>query len=202
MTKAEEHLKKTDHKLGSIISSIPSPEIERTQNVFHDLMSCVLEQQIHYRSTKKVFQKMLNKAELTELTPDNFAKFEENAFEGLKISAAKYETALNVIQYWEQQSAEWEDLSDEEVKKELASIKGIGKWTMDMILMYSLDRPNVFAYDDFHIKQIMTGLYGLDPKAKLRAQMKEIAEPWHPYLSTAFKYLLEWKKVNTTKTKK
>jgi len=71
-----------------------------------------------------------------------------------------------------------------------------------MILIFTLNRPNVFSYDDFHIKQIMTKLYGLNPKSKLKAQMKEISEPWSPYKSTAFQYLLEWKKFNKSKHKK
>ena len=56
---------------------VPKPQIESTQDVFHDLMSCILEQQIHYRSTKKVFQKMLQAADLQRLSLDNFEHFEK-----------------------------------------------------------------------------------------------------------------------------
>jgi len=181
------------------LNKIPLPAIENTPNVFHDLMSCIIEQQIHYRSTKKVFQKMLDKANITILTPENFPEFEKKAFEGIKLSMKKYETVLNITQQWDQNGVEWEKLSDKEVKDKLAEFKGVGKWTIDMILIYTLNRPNIFAYDDFHIKQIMTSLYHLNPKSKLKAQMKSIAEPWSPYKSTAFKYLLAWKSFNKAK---
>ena len=87
-------------------------------------------------------------------------------------------------------------LSDVEVIKELSAIKGIGKWTIDMILLYTLKRPNIFPYDDFHLKQIMITLYNLDPNVKLKAQMLEISENWGNQKSLAVLYLLEWKKQN------
>ena len=62
-----------------------------------------------------------------------------------------------------------------------------------MILLYTLQRPCVFPFDDFHLKQVMTTLYGLNPKAKLKAQMLEIAEKWENQQSLAVLYLLAWK---------
>lgn len=202
MTKEKRHLKKSDPILKDIISKVPFSQIVSTKNVFHDLISCILEQQIHYRSTKKVFQKMLDKSNLTMLTPDNFSEFEKKAFKDIKLSTKKFETILNIIQHWEENDVKWVELSDEEVKNELSQIKGVGQWTIDMVLIYTLNRPNVFSYDDFHIKQIITKLYALNPKSKLKAQMKEVSEPWHPFKSTAFQYLIAWKTFNKQKNKK
>jgi DNA-3-methyladenine glycosylase II len=155
-----------DATLKEIISTIPEPQIQSTNNVFHDLMSCVLEQQIHYRSTKEIFQKMLNKASLDILTPENFLVFEEKAFSTIKLSIGKYETVLRIIEFWHENKRatnriNWQALSDEEVIEKLSSIKGIGRLTIDMILLYTLQRPNVFPYDDFHLKEIMIRLYKL-----------------------------------------
>ena len=63
-----------------------------------------------------------------------------------------------------------------------------------MILLYTLQRPNIFPYDDFHLKQIMVSLYGLDGNAKLKAQMLEISEMWDKQKSLAVLYLLAYKK--------
>ncbi len=201
MKKGKLHLAKNDPILKDLISEIPFPQIVSTKQVFHDLMSCILEQQIHYRSTKKVFQRMLDKSGMTILTPDNFSEFEKKGFKDIKLSTKKYETVLHIIQHWEENDVKWMELSDEAVKNELSQIKGVGQWTIDMILIYTLNRPNVFSYDDFHIKQIMTKLYALNPKSKLKAQMKEVSKPWHPFKSTAFQYLIEWKKFNKLKNK-
>jgi DNA-3-methyladenine glycosylase II len=182
-----------DAILKNIIATIPEPQIQSTNNVFHDLLSCILEQQIHYRSTKKVFQKMLNSASLEILTPENFAQFEEMAFSNIKLSIEKYETLLRIIEFWNENTINWQGLNDEEVIEKLSSIKGIGKWTIDMILLYTLQRPNVFPYDDFHLKEIMVKLYGLDPNVKLKAQMIEVSNAWGNHKSLAVKYLLAWK---------
>lgn len=182
-----------DAILKNIIATIPEPQIQSTNNVFHDLMSCILEQQIHYRSTKKIFQKMLNSASLEILTPENFPQFEEKAFSNIKLSVGKYETVLRIIEFWDENTIKWQALKDEEVISTLSSIKGIGKWTIDMILLYTLQRPNIFPFDDFHLKNIMIQLYGLDANVKLKAQMIEVSNAWGNDKSLAVKYLLAWK---------
>ncbi|WP_373550070.1 DNA-3-methyladenine glycosylase [Haliscomenobacter sp.] len=187
------HILKSDPILEKIILQVPQPQIATTNDVFHDLMSCVLEQQIHYRSTKKVFQKMLNSAKLERLSPANFYQFEERALGNIKLAAGKYETIVGVLALWEANKMDWQLLQDDEVVSTLSTVKGIGNWTIDMILLYTLQRPNIFPYDDFHLKQIMVSLYKLDPKAKLKAQMMEIAENWGNQKSLAVLYLLAWK---------
>lgn len=189
----EKELFSADPILNNIIRQISKPIIPSTYNVFHDLMSCVIEQQIHYRSTKKIFQKMLTKADLQLITPDNFQIFEEKSFTDSNLSNSKYETIASILHFWDTHNIDWLQLSDEEIIATLSTIKGIGKWTIDMILLYTLQRPNVFPYDDYHLKQIMSNLYGLDPKVKLKAKMIEITENWGNQKSTAVLYLLAWK---------
>jgi DNA-3-methyladenine glycosylase II len=182
-----------DAVLEKVILAIPKPTIESTNDVFHDLMSCVLEQQIHYRSTKKVFQKMLEKAALEILTPENFSQFEEKALTDVNLTISKYETVERIVAFFDANRINWKMLTNEEVIAKLASLKGIGTWTIDMILLYTLQRPNVFPYEDFHLKQIMVSLYGLDANAKLKTQMIDISNAWGEYKSLAVKYLLAWK---------
>lgn len=194
--KAKQILATSDSVLANIIATIPTPEILSTNDVFHDLMSCIVEQQIHYRSTKKIFQKMLQKASLDTLSLENFAQFEEKAFENANFSMNKYETIERTIDYFQTNKINWQELSDDEIIEKLSSIKGIGKWTIDMILLYTLQRPNVFPYDDFHLKEIMVRLYGLNPNVKLKNQMLDISNTWHEHKSLAVKYLLFWKTFN------
>jgi DNA-3-methyladenine glycosylase II len=65
---------------------------------------------------------------------------------------------------------------------------------MDMILLFTLDRPDIFPADDYHLKVVMTKLYLLNPASRLRAQMMEVANNWSPHRSLAVRYLLDWKK--------
>jgi len=198
--KEKDFLINVDAILGKVINTIPPPSYKSTENVFHDLMSCIIEQQIHYRSSKNIFSNLLQKAEITtELNLENFEQFDKQALSTIKLSTRKYETVLNVLEFWQNNAIDWQKLEDKEVREKLSQIKGIGKWTINMILLFTLQRSNIFAYDDFHIKQIMINLYGLNPKSKLKSQMKKVTEKWLPYQSTAFLYLSEWKKFNQSK---
>ena len=194
MSSSKEFLAKSDPILANIIVQIPEPIVESTNDVFHDLMSCVLEQQIHYRSTKKIFKKALERSGVERVTLDNFHLLEEHALPAIKFSIGKYETLLAFVEYWGKNTLNFTKLSDVEIIAQLSSIKGIGKWTIDMILLYTLQRPNVFPYEDFHLKEIMVKLYGLNPNIKLKAQMIEISNTWYNHKSLAVKYLLETKK--------
>jgi DNA-3-methyladenine glycosylase II len=70
LSENKEVLSKLDTVLYDIMHKVPALHIETTNDVFHDLMSCVIEQQIHHRSTKKIFQKMMDTANLERLSPD------------------------------------------------------------------------------------------------------------------------------------
>lgn len=188
-----ERLRNSDTVLAKIIDGLILPDFVSTKDVFHDLMSCVIEQQIHYRSSKKIFQNLLLKSGIERLSPENFHQFEEKALQFSKISMNKQETIVRILEHCTQNEINYLSLKDEEVRDNLSSIKGIGKWTIDMLLLYTLERPNIFPYDDFHLKQIMVSLYGLNPNANLKSQMCAIAENWHPTQSLAVKYLLAWK---------
>jgi DNA-3-methyladenine glycosylase II len=192
----EKTLANKDTILEKIIFQIPKPTIESTNDVFHDLMSCIIEQQVHYRSTKRIFAKALERANIEHLTLDNFHLLEKHSLPQIKLAMGKYETMMSFIEYWSNNTLDFNKLSDEKVFKELSSIKGIGKWTIDMILLYTLERPNIFPFDDFHLKQIMVSLYKLDPNAKLKAQMLAVSEKWANQKSISVLYLLEWKKQN------
>ncbi|MXS71774.1 hypothetical protein GSF70_11150 [Flavobacteriaceae bacterium W22] len=189
----ENNLAKSDPVLEKIISQIPSIIINSTNNIFHDVISCIIEQQIHYRSTKKVFEKALERAGIEFLTIENFHLIEKHSLSKIKLSMGKYETMMAFIEYWNANTKDFSKLSDEEIRKELSAVKGIGRWTIDMILLYTLQRPDVFPYDDFHLKNIMVSLYNLDPKIKLKSQMLSIAQQWGNQKSLAVLYLLSWK---------
>ncbi len=82
--------------------------------------------------------------------------------------------------------------SDDEIIDYLRQIKGVGKWTVQMILMFPMDRPNVFPMDDLGIQNGMKNLYQLDlEKKELKNKLLEIADEWYPYKTLASKYI--WK---------
>ena len=86
-------------------------------------------------------------------------------------------------------------MSDDEVIEYLTAIKGVGRWTAEMLLMFALGREDVFAFDDLGIQQAMIKLYRIkaDDKKSLRAEMEKISSKWKPYRTYACKHLWGWK---------
>lgn len=180
-----------DSVLADIIPKTELPHISSSKNVFNDLLSCIIEQQIHYRSSRNIFKNLLKKSDLKEVTLSNFEIFEEKALSGIKISSKKAEAIHELVSFFQKTSVDWFELSDTEVTETLSSIKGIGEWSIHMILLYTLERENIFPHADFHLKKLMMQLYEIDSKVK--RNMLEIANSWSPYTSTAIKYLLAYK---------
>jgi len=191
----KDYLADKDEILRDIVQKIELPDIKATENIFHDLMSCVIEQQIHYRSTKKTFQRMLDAAGLEELTTANFELFEEKGIRDYKLSTNKSKTILSVVTFFQENNIDWHSKSDAEIRTILKGIKGVGPWTVDMLLMYALGRLDVFPVDDYHLKLIMMKLYPINTKARVKAQQRTIAAEWAPHRSVGTRYLLEWKKI-------
>jgi DNA-3-methyladenine glycosylase II len=86
----------------------------------------------------------------------------------------------------------WLKLSDEEIIKELTKIKGIGVWTVQMMLMFNLGRPDILPLDDLIIKNYIIKYYKVDenlPKKELIEKLEKIAKKWAPYKTYACLYL-------------
>ena len=86
-------------------------------------------------------------------------------------------------------------MEDEELILYLTQIKGVGRWTAEMILMFTLAREDVFAIDDLGIQQAMAKLYKIDftNKKLLREKMIAVSDKWKPYRTYACRYLWRWK---------
>ena len=193
------HLAQQDEFLAHIMTQVDWPQVGSTGNVFHDLMSCVTEQQIHYRSSKRSFARLLEKAGLQELTLENWEQFEEKGLSQAKLSGRKWETIAHVVSYFQQNDHDWLSMDDQEVRGHLSQISGVGPWTIDMVLIYTLNRPDVFPLQDYHLQRIMAQEYDIPAGRGQTNTMKLIAENWKPYRSFAVRYWLAWDRVNKTK---
>ncbi len=191
-----QHLSQNDARLKEVIPYLDPPEIDNSDDLFYDLVSCIVGQQIHYRRKVPAFHKFLDRLPEQYPRPDTIAQISEGVFADLKISANKYATLLRLSQLWEERNLsaeEWSEWSETDLRALLGEVKGIGPWTVDMVLMYSLGREDIFPAGDYHLKQIMTKVYGLNSKSRLKAQMEEVAETWRPYRTWGVWYWLEWK---------
>lgn len=100
---------------------------------------------------------------------------------------------------------DWGSLNDEEIINELTTIKGVGKWTVQMILMFRLGRTDVFPIDDLGIQQGMIQLYNIEEnltKKEFRKKLETLSEPWKPYRAIASRYIWKWKDAQKKEARK
>ena len=117
---------------------------------------------------------------------------------GIGLSNAKANYVLNVCNFFIEENitdAKLYKMSNEELIKYLTQIKGVGQWTVEMILMFTLGREDVFAVDDLGIQQAVCKLYKIDASEKkvMKEKMLTISKKWSPYRTYACRYLWGWK---------
>lgn len=104
------------------------------------------------------------------------------------LSAARFATEHNLEKKF------CDNMSDEEIIQFLTQIDGVGRWTAEMLLIFSLHRQDIFPVDDLGIKRSMIRLFGLQESGReLKNRMIQLAETWRPWRTTATLYLWRWK---------
>jgi DNA-3-methyladenine glycosylase II len=187
-----------DEKLKPVILKQGVLKIRKHKNVYLHLCSSIMSQQL---STKvaRVFQKrFLELYGKKEPTAQQILDTPFETLRGIGLSNAKARYVQNVCRFFIEQNItdnQLYALSNDEVIALLTQIKGVGRWTVEMILMFTLGREDVFAIDDLGLQQAVTGLYSLKHRKKkiMRDKIEKIAEQWAPYRTYACMYLWRWK---------
>jgi DNA-3-methyladenine glycosylase II len=190
------HLEK-DERFLPVLQQVTLPATTPSGSVYYDLLESIVSQQLSVKVADIIFQRFLS------LFPDQYPhpqqvidmNFESLRSIGLSNQKAGY--IQNVAHFAIQnnlEAIEWSNLTDDEIQNFLTRIKGVGKWTVEMLLMFSLGRPDIFPIDDLGIQQAMIRLFHIEEKGKsLKTKMIELAEPWRPYRTVACRYLWRWK---------
>lgn len=193
-----EHLAQHDPVLARLIRQDPEPLYSNTHNVFEDVASCVLDMRIHYAGSKAAFRYKRYKR-LTNgapLSPDSLETMPREVLADLKLSRQKHETLELLGAYWRSErldEVDWSGLTDAEVVDRLTGVKGIGEWTVQMILIFTLRRPDILPITDYQFRKAVCALYGLSEDKQLTTRIAGIAEVWSPYRSLAVRYLWRWR---------
>jgi DNA-3-methyladenine glycosylase II len=196
MHKAILHLKKSDPVLAEIIERVGAYRMNYDEPAFASLAEAIVYQQLHGKAAATIFKRVTDLAGLP-LMPEGILKLTEAQLRGAGLSKQKLSYLRDLAEKTrsgEVEFARFPELSDEEVIAQLTQIKGIGRWTADMFLMFSLRRPNVLPTGDLGIQMAIRKHYR---KRKLPkpAQMEKIAKVWEPYRSVACWYL--WRSMDT-----
>jgi DNA-3-methyladenine glycosylase II len=186
-----------DPKMAAIIPQIELPEIEVHSDIYLDLISSIVSQQLSVKAADTIFNRFLDLFENRYPTPQQILDKDPEILRGCGLSYQKANYIKNIAAYWIENKdtmSDWLALSEDAIISELTQIKGVGKWTVQMILMFRLNRLDVFPIDDLGIRQGMIKIYGVEETGKdLIKKLHELAEPWRPYRSIACRYVWKWK---------
>jgi DNA-3-methyladenine glycosylase II len=198
------HLAK-DKKLQKIIATQQPYILAKQKNVCHQLCNSIMSQQLSTKVALVFQQRFLQLYNNKTPTALQIVSTPIDTLRSIGLSNAKANYILNVCNFFIEENIsdnKLNKMSDEELIKYLTQIKGIGQWTVEMILMFTLGRENVFALDDLAIQQSMCKLYKIDASDKkiMKQKMIKISNKWMPYRTYACRYLWGWKDNEPLKT--
>ena len=186
-----------DKKLAKIIIE-PLPLLQIRQNISLRLMASIMSQQLNTKVAKIIYKRFLDIYNAEEPHPKQVIDTPFETLRNIGLSNAKVNYVKNVAAFCiEHQITDTKllSLSNEEVIDLLTQIKGVGRWTVEMLLMFTLGREDVFAIDDLGIQQAMIKVYNLptDDKKLLKEKMLKISLKWKPYRTYACMHLWNYK---------
>jgi len=190
MRRALNHLKKADPVLRAIIERIGPFRMEYGPPEFHSLAEAIVYQQLNGKAAVTIFNRFANLAG-KPLTPQGIAKLTDQQMRGVGLSKQKSSYLRDMAERALSGQLDFSKLheqSDEEVIKHLTQVKGVGVWTAQMFLMFTLRRENVLPTGDFGVQMAVKKHYK-KRKMPRPAVMEKIARPWEPYRSIACWYL-------------
>ncbi|MCF7932581.1 MAG: DNA-3-methyladenine glycosylase [Acholeplasmataceae bacterium] len=178
-----------DPRFWPLIESIKTIKVEIEDNDFRSLVNIIMAQQLS-SSVAAVLSRRLNEAFGHSLTPDDLLVSSGDDLRALGLSRQKVtylKSLAEAITGGTIDFSRLKDLDDEDVINQLTTIKGIGRWTAEMFLIFSLGREDVFSVSDLGLRNAVKKLYQND--ALSQSDMLLISERWRPYRSVASHYL-------------
>lgn len=191
------HLSK-DKKLGKIISLQEKYLLEKRNQVHLHICASIISQQLSTKVAAVIYARFLGIFRKKNPAPKDIISIPFDQLRSIGLSKAKSNYILNVCNFFIENKltdARLHKMQDEELIEFLTQIKGVGRWTAEMILMFTLAREDVFAVDDLGIQQAICKLYKIEStdKKAMKQQMLKISAKWSPYRTYACKYLWGWK---------
>lgn len=190
------HLSK-DEKLKKLIKHHGVFELKKQKNLYLYLCYSIMSQQLSTKVARVIRQRFID-IYGGEPTAQQIIDTPFEKLRAIGLSNAKSNYVQNVAKFEIQKGMGHEKLAkmdNEEVIAYLTEIKGVGRWTVEMLLMFALGREDLFAIDDLGLQQAVIGLYDLKHRKKkiMNAKILKISEQWSPYRTYACMYLWRWK---------
>jgi DNA-3-methyladenine glycosylase II len=189
--RAEQHLKNVDPVLGRIIKQQgPCTLMQNPKPHFHTLVWAIVNQQLSVKAAQTILERLQKRLATDLFQPQNFYRIQQRSLRSCGLSGAKIRYIREIarrLRCGELDLEELENLDDEQVSGSLMELPGVGRWTADMLLMFSLGRMDVLPIGDLALRKSIRMHYDLPDEADYDSYL-ELAEKWRPYRTVASWY--------------
>lgn len=193
---AKTELCRIDKTLGTIIKRYEGETLRSRGDAFQTLCRSIVGQQISVKAADAVWEKF--SSHIGSITPERICKANPDALRTTGLSQRKTEYMRHIADFFVEEKVDqafWESRNDYEVTQALTSIRGIGKWTAEMFLIFYLMRQDVLPIDDIGLQKAVWRLYNKD-QPLTKADLHDIAKSWKPWRTVATWYL--WRSLDPT----
>ncbi len=187
-----------DKKMQKVLAVAEPLTLTKRKDIYLYLCASIMSQQLSTKVAEVIYSRFLALYGKKKPTAQQILDTPFETLRSIGLSNAKANYVQNVCRFFIEEKltdTRLYKMTDEEVLGKLTQIKGVGKWTTEMILMFALQHEDVFPADDLGIQQAMMKLYKIqaDTKKELHDKMHRIAEKWRPYRTYACMHLWRWK---------
>tara|TARA_Y100001936_G_scaffold146000_2_gene142369 strand:+ start:10290 stop:10892 length:603 start_codon:yes stop_codon:yes gene_type:complete len=192
---ATEDLIKKDQIMHKLILGSNRKMHRSNDDAFSTLVRSIIGQQISIKAAENIWNKLINN--VSQIRADNIFNFENSALKNCGLSQRKIDYIRDLSSYFINNNFNevvWSKMDDEVIISELVQVKGVGRWTAEMFLIFYMLRPNVFPVNDYGLKRAMNMHYN-DNKSLNKNEIYEISDNWKPWRSVATWYL--WQSLNS-----
>ena len=190
-------LLKKDKNMQVLINKFGRPDFNPRQDYFQSLLRSIVFQQLSGKAAQTIYERFVNLIPKTSNhCPNEVLKLDKEEMRKAGLSFRKIDYVRNLADYFENNSFHKKDvekMSDQEISKELIQIKGIGQWTVDMFLMFTLNRADILPCTDLGIQKGIMKILNMK-NLPSKKEMENCSRKWRPYRTIACWYL--WRMVD------
>ena len=188
--RAIKHLRRSDPIMKAMIAEVGPCTLRPQRDRFRMLAGSIISQQISTGAARSIKKKLDELVGSDGLTAANLSRYSPDELRVAGVSPQKAKYLLDLAAKVHEMEINLQHIgrySDDKIIEQLTIVKGIGKWTAQMFLIFALGRPDVFPHDDLGVRSAIRNRYGLDELPDLKTSTA-IASKWRPYASIASWY--------------
>jgi DNA-3-methyladenine glycosylase II len=181
--RAKKELSIKDKKIEKVIEEFNNLQLVSKGDIFQTLIRSIVGQQISVKAAATIWGRLIEEVET--ITPESILLKEPARLRNCGLSERKEEYIRGIANSWSDYSKyKWENMSDEEIIEKLTMLRGVGRWTAEMILIFTLLRPDVFPIKDIGMIRGIEKTYNSGKEMRIEDIMK-VSEKWRPWRTVA-----------------